>query len=93
LAINTTISCNLFLDITTIWCYILKYDKLLGGKNMDWLKEYRNHTGMSGAAVARAVGIAPQYYNFIESGKRRPSVDAAKRIAKVLGFDWTEFFE
>ena len=32
------------------------------------------------------------YYNMIERGKRRPSVEVAKRIGKVLQFDWTYFF-
>ena len=27
------------------------------------------------------------------SSERRPSVDVAKRIASVLGFDWKEFYE
>lgn len=39
------------------------------------------------------VGIAqPSYFN-IEAGKRRPSVPVAKKIAAVLGFDWTRFYE
>ena len=29
----------------------------------------------------------------IENGKFLPSVDVAKRIAEVLGFDWTLFFK
>jgi len=29
----------------------------------------------------------------IVNGKANPSVDVAKRIADVLGFDWTLFFE
>ena len=32
-------------------------------------------------------------YASIETGARRPSVDMAKRIAAVLGFKWTRFFE
>ncbi len=29
----------------------------------------------------------------VENGDRRPSVDVAKAIAKVLDIDWTIFFE
>lgn len=29
----------------------------------------------------------------IELGERRPSVEVAKKIAAVLGFDWTRFYE
>lgn len=37
--------------------------------------------------------ITRQYYGMIENGDRRPSVDVAKSIAKVLGINWTIFFE
>lgn len=38
-------------------------------------------------------GITRQYYGFIENGKRRPSVEVAKGIARVLELNWTIFFE
>lgn len=60
---------------------------------MDWLKGIRAAAGMTGETVAKGAGITQQYYNFIENSKRRPSVPVAKRIAAVLGFDWTRFFE
>lgn len=60
---------------------------------MEWLKELRKSTKKSAADVATDVGVTAQYYNFIENGKRRPSVAVAKRIADVLGFEWTRFFE
>lgn len=60
---------------------------------MDWLKTVRQEKGLTGAEVAEAAGITQQFYNFIENGRRRPSVDVAKRIAAVLGFEWTRFFE
>jgi transcriptional regulator with XRE-family HTH domain len=41
----------------------------------------------SGAKIERA------YYTMFESGNRTPSVEVAKRIASVLEFDWTLFFE
>lgn len=60
---------------------------------MEWLKKIRIEKGMSGEAVGNQAGITQQHYNFIENGKRRPSVGVAKRIAAVLGFEWTRFFE
>lgn len=45
------------------------------------------------ADVAKAAGITQAFYCEIEKGKKKPSVDVAKRIAKVLGFEWTRFFE
>lgn len=37
--------------------------------------------------------ITRQYYGMIENVERRPSVEVAKAIAKVLGIHWTLFFE
>lgn len=42
--------------------------------------------------ISKEASISIQYYSAIESGKRRPSVPVAKRIAAVLGFEWTRFF-
>ena len=60
---------------------------------MQELMAIRKGLKMSQAAVSAQVGISQQYYNYIESGKRRPSVAVAKKIADVLGFPWTRFFE
>lgn len=43
--------------------------------------------------VAERAGITQAFYCEIEKGKKKPSVDMAKRIAEVLGFEWTKFFE
>ena len=43
--------------------------------------------------VGMMANISESMYSLIENGKRRPSVDVAKRIASVLNFDWTLFFE
>jgi putative transcriptional regulator len=56
-----------------------------------WLIELRK--GCSQTQIAKAVGITQQMYSAIELGVRRPSVEVAKKIAAVLGFDWTRFFE
>ena len=56
-----------------------------------WLIDIRN--GRTQAQIAKAAGITQQMYSFIELGERRPSVEVAKKIASVLGFDWTRFFE
>ena len=60
---------------------------------MDWLKELRERRGMNQRQVAEQVGISQPTYCLIESGKRGVGVKTAKRIAAVLGFDWTRFFE
>ena len=56
-----------------------------------WLIEIRN--GRTQAKIAEAVGISQQMFSAIESGKRRPSVEVAKKIASVMGFNWTRFYE
>ena len=43
--------------------------------------------------VADAAGISESMYCLIESGKRRPSPEVAKRIAEILDFKWTRFFD
>lgn len=56
-----------------------------------WLKELRGDR--SQIEIAKECGISNQMYNFIENGQRRPSVAVAKRIANILGFEWTRFFQ
>lgn len=57
------------------------------------LEAIRREKNMTQKEVAEAVGITQVSYSNIENGKRRPSVSTAKRIAAVLGFDWTEFYD
>ena len=57
------------------------------------VKAIRREMGLTGEAVCREVGISPSGLSMIESGKRHPSVELAKRIASFLGFDWTLFYE
>ena len=56
-----------------------------------WLIELRK--GYTQTQIAEAVGITQQMYSAVELGVRRPSVDVAKKIAAVMGFNWTRFFE
>ena len=57
----------------------------------DWLVTLR--AGRSQSKVAKESGIAQSTYASIETGYRTPSVETAKKIADVLGFPWTRFFE
>ncbi|MBQ0038342.1 MAG: helix-turn-helix transcriptional regulator [Clostridiales bacterium] len=58
---------------------------------MNWLEAIRARR--SQAEVAKEAGISQAFYCEIETGKKRPSVAVAKRIAAVLGFEWVRFFE
>lgn len=59
----------------------------------NWLRAARMELGMTQAQVAELSGICESAYCMIESGKRGCAVDTAKRIASVLGLDWTRFYE
>lgn len=57
-----------------------------------WLLDYRNRHGkLTQEKVATLANVDRSYYTKIENGVI-PSVKVAKRIAAVLGFDWTLFF-
>lgn len=60
---------------------------------MNWLKEIRFEKRQTQESVARKASMARTSYTNIETGVRRPSIDAAKKIATVLEFDWTRFYE
>lgn len=47
---------------------------------------------MTQKGVAEQVGIAQPSYHQIECGENNPSVETARKIAAVLGFDWTMFY-
>lgn len=62
------------------------------------LTKLRNKKGLTHEQVAILVSdgnkkITRQYYGMIENGSRRPSVEVAKSIAKILEIKWTIFFE
>lgn len=59
----------------------------------NWLKELRLNKGLTQQNVADRSAIERSYYTMIEAGNRTPSVQVAKSIALVIGFDWTIFFE
>lgn len=59
----------------------------------NWLTGFRNVAEMTHDDVSQKAEITRQYYGMIEAGLRNPSVDLAKRLAKILNFEWTIFFE
>ncbi|WP_458412748.1 helix-turn-helix domain-containing protein [Schinkia sp. CFF1] len=57
-----------------------------------WLVNLRTTAELTQEKVADLVEIDRSYYTKIENGLT-PSVRVAQRIANVLGFNWTIFFE
>ena len=58
-----------------------------------WLKEIRAKKELTQQEVANAANVDVTMISKIELGERRPSVEVAKKIAAVLGFDWTRFYD
>lgn len=56
------------------------------------LKDKRLKKNLTMRQVSEASNISESFYSMIENGERRPSVETAKKIAAVLGFDWTLFY-
>lgn len=61
-------------------------------QEVNFLHENRLAKGLTQKQVSVSADITESFYCLIENGQRRPSVAVAKRIADVLGFDWTMFF-
>ncbi len=59
---------------------------LLGTK----IKHYRKIAGLTQEELAKKVGVSRIYIQYIEAGKRVPSLKRLKRIAEVLGADLSE---
>lgn len=57
------------------------------------LKEIRKGANLTQASLANECGCERSIIGKIENGVATPSVRLAKRIAKVLGIDWTLFYE
>ena len=57
------------------------------------LRRIRQESGLTLKQLSDLAGLHDSYICLIEQQKRTPSVSAAKRIAQVLDFDWTRFFE
>lgn len=57
------------------------------------VRAMRKAMGLHQVDLAEAAKISQAQVSKIERGEVVPSVKVAKRIAEVLGFDWTEFFK
>lgn len=57
------------------------------------LKQEREKKSLTQQQLANLINMDRTLISKIESGVSSPSVETAKKIATVLGFDWTRFFE
>lgn len=59
-----------------------------------WLKKLRHEShNLTQEQLAKMVGISRTMITEIENGNANPSVEVAKKIAAVLRFEWTKFYE
>lgn len=56
------------------------------------LRAEREKKKLTQLQLAERVDVQRQTISNIECGLAKPTVENAKKIAKVLEFDWTEFF-
>lgn len=64
-----------------------------GGENVIDLKSKRKQQGLTQGDLAHVAKLSASLIWKLENGERKPSVKVAKRIASILGFDWTDFFK
>ncbi len=57
------------------------------------LKIKREKKRLTQQQLAELVGVDRTLISKIESGAATPSITTAKKIAAVLGLNWTRFFE
>ena len=58
-----------------------------------WFKRTRKEKGFTQEELAAKIGVTRQHIGLIENGVVAPSVEVAKKIAAVMGFDWTRFYD
>lgn len=59
----------------------------------EWLIEKRKKKKLTQTDLAERVSCKTAYISLIENGERSPSVETAKKIADILKFNWTKFYE
>lgn len=57
------------------------------------LKELRKKNNLNQEAVANFLGIKQHSYSNIESGKRKLSVNLAKKLGEFYNIDWWTLYE
>lgn len=58
-----------------------------------WLIAARRDNGLTQKDMAKILNVSQPSYWAYEHGSARPSPETAKKIASVLGFPWTRFYE
>ena len=56
------------------------------------IRQYRKEAGLTQEVLAEKLGLSAKYIQFIENGRRRPSLKVVYRIAKILEVDVCRLF-
>ena len=59
---------------------------------MNKVASYRKHKRLSQKQLASLVGVHPSYIALIELGLRKPSLDIALKLSRILGVPVEELF-
>lgn len=51
------------------------------------MKKARTAKGMNGRALAKVVGVTPEYISYLEHGTKKPSMETVVKIAEVLNIN------
>lgn len=62
-------------------------------KKRQWLIDLREKKDLTQEQMAVLCETTQMNISHIENGVRRPSPELAQRIAKILKFKWTKFYE
>ena len=57
------------------------------------VKDARERTGLTKAALADAAGLDKSYITYIESGAKVPSIEVLEKLAEAMGMDLVVRFE
>lgn len=67
--------------------------KLMTDESIKKVKRARLDKGFSQGDIGDMFGFTRQYYQQIEVGTKRPSIELAKTLAEILEIEWTTFYE
>lgn len=56
------------------------------------LRKKREINNLTQGQLAEKVGISRQAISHVECCITKPTIENAKKLAEILGFDWTEFY-
>ena len=56
------------------------------------IRQYRKEAGLTQEVMAEKLGLSSKYIQFIENGRRRPSLKVVYKIAHILNVDICKLF-